>query len=106
MRTSSVSQTGVGASAPIPLDPYNNSFGAGAFVKATGTVTASVEITADDIFDPGVTPVWFPCGVANLTGLTTNQAGSIIIPAKACRINVSAGTGTAALQVVQASVFG
>jgi hypothetical protein len=105
MRPSGNSQTGVGAAAWVPLDPYTAADNVGLYVKATGTVTYSVEVTPDNIFDSAITPQAYPCDVAALTAATTTQSGVMTKPARAARVNVTAGTGVAALTVVVSSTL-
>lgn len=99
-----LSQTGVGTSAVhVPdtfLDPFNIGLGC---VVVSGSVTYTVEHTfenamADD-FDPA-TAVWFPN--SGLTSQTTNQQGNYAYAVNGIRLNVTGGTGTVKLYIVQA----
>lgn len=100
MRVASTSVTGVAASPWLPLDHYTEGYGDGVFVKPGAGATVSVEATADDVFNPNVTPTAFPVGVAALTGATTNVAAALPFAAKAIRLNQSVGVSTSTLQVV------
>lgn len=92
-----LSVTGVGVSNPyIPsnaISPFNVGFG----VVVTGTVTYTVEHTFDDA---GVSPTWFPH--ETVVAQTTSQDGNYAFPCSAIRLNVTAGTGTAVLTLIQA----
>lgn len=100
MRVAQVSVTGVAVSAWLPLDQYTESTGDGLFLKVGAGATASLEVTADNIFDPTVTPTAFPIGVAGFTGATTNVAGALPYAARAIRINQTVGGSTSTLQAV------
>jgi hypothetical protein len=79
----------------IRLDPFNVGVG----VKVTGTVTYSVEHTFDDVWTAGVTPVAFQN--SSMTAQTTNKDGNYAFGVRAIRVNVTAGTGTATMTLVQ-----
>lgn len=104
MRPVTVSITGVAASAPIPMDDYQNPFNVGFGVKATGTVTYNVEHTFDNVFDSTVSPTWFQN--STVTAQTTSKDGNYAFGVKAIRLNVTAGTGTATLTVIQSGTSG
>lgn len=81
----------IGAWMPVDAFPL--------YLSATvlsGAPTYSVEMTADDIFNPAVTPQAFPCGLALLTGAILSQVGTLNVKTRAVRLNVS-GTGTVQL---------
>lgn len=99
MRPITVSQTGVGTSNWIPMDIYQNPFNVGVGVKATGTVTYSVEHTFDNVFDPTVTPTVYQN--SSLTSQTTSKDGNYAFAVRAIRVNVTAGTGAAAMTLIQ-----
>ena len=104
MRPVSVTQTGVGTSAGVPVDIYSPNNNKGVFVDVTGTATYTVQVTGDDVFDPLVVPVWLnvdSVANANLTNATTDQSGIIAIPCRAIRVNQTAGTGSSKLTVIQ-----
>lgn len=104
MRPVRVTQTGVGASAPIPVDIYCPSSDKGVYVDVTGAATYTVQITPDDIYDLTVTPTWFNVSNANLVGATTDQEGVVDDPCTAIRINQTVGAGSAKLTVIQQSL--
>jgi len=98
MRPVVVSQTGVGARI-IPVDYLQVAFSVGVGVTVTGTVTFSIEHTYDDALNPAVTPIWFaPTADA---GKTANYDKGFVTPIRAVRLNVTAGTGTAVMTVLQ-----
>lgn len=101
MRSTTITQTGVGSSAVCPVDFRAQVFAIGIGCVVTGTVTYSVQHTFSDIYDPTVTPVWFnnAYAVAQTANIDTNYA----FPVKALRVTVTAGTGSVAMTVVQAS---
>jgi hypothetical protein len=102
MRPISVSVTGVGTSSVIVPDHQTSPFNVGLGCKVTGTATYSVEHTFDDVFSPTFTPAsatW----IANsgLTAKTATADGNYAFPVTGIRLNVTAGTGTVTLTVVQ-----
>lgn len=106
MRPITLSQTGVGNSVPIPVDIYLTPFNVTLAVEVTGTVTYSVAWTTDDVWNTPAGSLNWNAAAANLTAATTNQVGSLISPVTAIQLQVTAGTGTAMLRVVQAGVMG
>lgn len=99
MIRTTITQVGVGASKPIPLDTYQSHTDTGLAAVVTGTATYSVQHTLDNVLDPNVTPTWFDH--TTLTGQTATKDGFYDRPIAAVRINVTAGTGTVALTVLQ-----
>lgn len=101
MRPASVSLgAGVtGVSAWLPLDPYTDADLNGLYLKFASTGTATLEVTPDDVFNPTVTPVAFALA-APFVGATTNQAGQLVLAAKAVRINAAANATGITLTVV------
>lgn len=99
MRPTSVSRTGTGASAWIPVDYAQSAFSLSVAVVVSGTVTYDVEHTFDDIFDSSVTPTAFK--QAALTAQTANKDGSYTSPIRAVRVNNTSGSGTTTLTVIQ-----
>ncbi|MEN9419826.1 MAG: hypothetical protein RI988_3447 [Pseudomonadota bacterium] len=105
MRPVTVSQTGIGSSAVVPMDIALNPFNVGVAVKVTGTVTYTVEHTFDDVFAANFTPAsatWFPH--TTLASLSANAVSNYAFAVRGIRITVTAGTGTAALTLVQSGV--
>lgn len=100
MRPIRVSQTGVGTSALIPMDYTQAPFSVGVgTVLASGTATWSVQHTFDDIQDSTVTPVWFDN--TGISGVTANKDGNYAFPVRAIRLNVTVGTGTVYMILIQ-----
>lgn len=106
MRPVTLSQTGVGNSVPIPVDIYLTPFNVTLAVEVTGTVTYSVVWTTDDVWNIVAGSLNWNAAASNLTGATTNQIGSLVSPVSAVQLQVTGGTGTATLRVVQAGVTG
>lgn len=104
MRPVTVAQTGIGNSAWIPVDIYQDPLNITCTVEVNGVVTYSVVWTTDDIWN-NQNPTAF-AGPANLQGATTNQSGAIGGPITAVQLQVTAGAGTATMRVVQAGAKG
>lgn len=101
MRTSTVVTPGGTAVSPwLPLDPYTDSMADGIFCKVTGAVVFGLEVTADDIFNPAVTPTAYALGAPFAPGGAANVSGVLPFAAKAIRVNQASGAGTVALSVV------
>lgn len=99
MRPVTVSQTGAGSSAPVPLDTYLD-FGVGIGCTVTGTVNYTVQHTFDDPFGPGfASAVWLDH--PTVAAETTNQDGNYAYGVRAVRVTVNSGTGTVRMTVVQ-----
>jgi len=99
MNASKVAVTGVGTSAWIPVDFTQNAFAIGFGCVTSGTVTYDVQHTFDNIYDSTVTPTAFTH--SSVTGKTANQDGNYAFPIKAIRLNVTAGTGTVTITILQ-----
>src|SRR5262252_6474750 len=99
MRPVYITQAGTGASTPLPVnwrqDPVNIGIGC---VITSGTATYNVEHTFDDI-TVGAPTNWFPN--INISGATTNKDANYAFPIRAVRLNVTAGTGTVVMAVLQ-----
>lgn len=101
MRPASVTQVGNGASTWLPLDHLSDGYGDGLYAQVVaGGPTYSVEVTPDDVFNPAVTPVAYPCDIVALTAATTTQSGALLKAAKAVRVNIASGGGTVKLTAV------
>ena len=100
-RPTSISKTGTGTSAWVPVDYRQSVTNIGLGVVINGTITYDIEHTFDDIQDATVTPVAFKN--ATLTAQTTNKDGAYNAPIRAIRINNTAGTGTTTLTIIQGS---
>lgn len=99
MRPITETVTGVGTSPVIPMDFRAQVFNVGFGCEVTGTATYSVQHTFDDIYNPAITPVWFNHAFVN--GATTNQDGNYAFPVRALRLNVTAGTGSVTINILQ-----
>ena len=107
MRPISVTVTGIGVSAPIPMDINQNPFNAGVGCAISGTATYTVEHTFDDVWSPTFVPAsatWFPN--SGLTAKTVNSDGNYAFAVRAVRLNVAASTGAVTMKVVQSSQAG
>lgn len=97
----STSQTGTGRSTVLSLDNMTDPFNVGLHYVVTGTATFNIEVTPQDPMDAAPT-VWnTPSG---LSALTASGVQNTIIPARAIAINVTAGTGSVTLYIVQAGL--
>lgn len=94
-----VSQTGVGASQMVPVSPQTVPCHIGFGCVVSGTVTYTVQHTFDNVFDPTVTPTWFPHPF--VAAESASDDGNYAYPIAATRVNVTAGTGTVTMTVLQ-----
>lgn len=97
--------TGIGVSAPIPIDRYRNPATAAIGVTISATATYMVEYTYDDVFAAGFNPgtaTWFPH--PTLTAKTANADGNLAYPATAIRLNVAASTGSVTMVFITAGI--
>lgn len=106
MREVILSVTGVGVSDPIVMDQYISPFNVGFGVVVDGTVTYTVQHSFNDPFatqeyDP-VVVTWF--NHETVAAQSTNQDGNYAFPVRMIRLNVTAGDGTATLQLAQAGI--
>lgn len=92
MRPITVTRTGVGATTTVLLDWQNSSFAVGVGVVVSGTVTFNIEHTYDGTN-------WF--APAADTGKTANHDKGYTTPVLGVRTNVTAGTGSVAMTVLQ-----
>ena len=101
MRSVIVIQSGAGASAPIPLntnaDPVNYTLQS---VIAGGPPTYNIEWTLDDPFGAVAPVTW--TAFTGLSALTAGAALPFSFPVRAIRINITGGSGSVTLTVVQA----
>jgi len=100
MRPKTISKTGTGTTAWLPVDYRQTPFNASFKVDVTGTVTYTVEATYDNPFT-----TTSPVATAHPTvaAATTSQAGTYSNPIMAVRVNNTAGTGTTALTWIQSA---
>lgn len=101
MTPSVVSKTGTGTSAWVPVDYRQQVLNVGMGIVINGTVTYDIEHTYDNVMDATVSATAFKH--PTLTAQTTNKDGNYITPIRAVRINVTAGTGSVTMTVLQGS---
>ena len=104
MRPISVTVSGAGVSAPIPMDYTATQFSVGVGCKISATATYTVEHTFDDVWSPTFNPAtatWLPN--TGLTAKTANADGNYAFPVTAVRLNVASSTGTVTMTVVQST---
>lgn len=94
------SQTGVGTTAPAPLDIHGRP-DISLQVVVTGTVNYTVQQTLDNVFDTAITPTWFDHPDTNLVAQTVNRQGNYAYVPAAVRLVVASGSGTARLTILQ-----
>ena len=100
MRRTSVTLSSVTTSAAIPLDRHQAPFNVGiGCVIAGGPPTYSVQHTFDDVQDSSVTPTWF--NNSGITDKVANTDGNIAFPVSAVRLNMTGGTGSVTMTVIQ-----
>lgn len=103
MKPTSVTVSSQATSDWIPVDYRKCPFQVGQAVvlSAGASLTYSVEHTFDDIQDSSITPTAF--ADATIAAKTANLSGSLDVPVRAIRLNVTAYTGgTATLTIIQA----
>lgn len=103
MRPITYSVTGVGTSNVCPADHYVSPFNVALNVVVSGTVTYTVQYTFDDVFAANFNPStanW--TNHPSLTAQSVTKDSNIAYPVRGIRLNVSAGTGTATLTIIQA----
>ena len=100
MRPQVITNSSSGTTAWIPLDYKQSPFNVGLGLVISGTLTADVEHTFDDIFDTTVTPTAFKH--STLVTKTASADGNYAFPIRAVRINNTAYTsGSATLTILQ-----
>jgi hypothetical protein len=104
MRPITVSQTGAGSSATIPVDHYQTPFNIGMGVTVSGTVNYTIQHTFDNVQDSAVTPTWF--SHPTLASLTAAADGNYAFPVRAIKILQNSGSGTTTLTLIQAGMPG
>lgn len=100
MRPQTVTVSGVGTSAWIPLNTKQTPFNVGFGCVITGTATYTVQHTFDDVL-AGATATAFDN--SSVAAETTNMDGNYAFPVSAIRLNVTASTGSVTLTVLQGS---
>lgn len=100
MKLQTVSKTGTGSSTAIVMNTNVSPFNVGFGVIATGTVTYTIQHTFDD---PAVGfSVWYPH--PTIAAKTDNQDGNYAFPVTGVKVLVTAGAGTATLNLIQAGI--
>ena len=100
MKTQTVSQTGAGSSSSIVTNTNTTPFNVGFGVVATGTVTYTIQHTFDS---PGTGfTTWYPH--PTIAAKSDNQDGNYAFPVSGIKILVTAGAGTATLNLIQAGI--
>jgi hypothetical protein len=100
MKVQTVSKTGTGSSPALVMNTNISPFNVGFGVIATGTVTYTVQHTFDD---PAVGfSVWY--SHPTIAAKTDNQDGNYAFPVTGIKVLVTAGTGTAAMNLLQAGI--
>jgi hypothetical protein len=98
MRPKTFTVTGVGTSPVIPLDWRSDNFQCSLQCEVSGAATYTVEHTLINPFGPDPL-VWLSNDV--LKDKTTSDDGNYAFPVRAIRLNVTVGTGTVKMTVVQ-----
>lgn len=75
-------------------------------LDVTGTATATVQQTLDNVFDTSITPTWFDHPDANLVGATADKQGNYAFVPFAIRLQQTAGAGSAKLTIIQSGILG
>lgn len=91
MRPVVINLSAIAASGPHLPDTQQADFKLGLQLVFSGTATASVETTMDDLHDSTLTPTWFP--VLDLSAISANTQGNVFFPVTGVRLNVTALTG-------------
>ena len=100
MKVQTVSKTGTGSSDALVMNTNISPFNVGFGVVVTGTVTYSVQHTFDD---PAVGfTTWF--SHPTVAAETANADGNYAFPVTGIKLLVTAGTGTATMNLIQAGI--
>jgi hypothetical protein len=109
--TASTVQAGInegGATAPIIIDRFVNPANYSAAMVFTGTATASLQISYDDLSPAwdlaNNAPTWFTA--SGFAALTANQNGIISGPITMLRLLVTSGTGSVTATVITPYIAG
>lgn len=105
MRQMIVSSTS-GASAPLVMNLNATPFNVGFGVVVTGTPTYTVQHTFDNLSNSTGTATGFTTWFNHPTiaAQTANADGNYAFPVSGIRVNVTGGTGTATLTLIQAGI--
>lgn len=100
MKVQTVSKTGTGSSPALVMNTNISPFNIGFGVIATGTVTYTVQHTFDD---PSVGfSVWY--SHPTIASKSDNQDGNYAFPVTGIKVLVTAGGGTATMNLLQAGI--
>ncbi len=100
MKVQIVSKTGVGSSSALVMNTNSTPFNVGFGVVVSGTVTYTVQHTFDDPATGFTT--WF--SHPTIAAKTDNQDGNYAFPVTGIKVLVTAGSGTATMNLVQAGI--
>lgn len=98
-----LTKTGTGRSTVHVPDTFQNPFNIGVGCVVSGTATYTVQHTFEDVTDPAFNPAtatWFDN--SGLTAQTGNANGNYAYPVNGISVNVTAGTGTVTVYLLQA----
>lgn len=100
-----ISKTGTGRSAVVVPDSFQNPFNVGMQIVVTGTATFNIEVTMEDPMVAGFDPATATWGVpAAFSALSASTMGRLETPCQGMSINITAGTGTVTVNMIQAGV--
>lgn len=100
MRVQTVSKTGTGSSSALVMNTNVTPFNVGFGVEADGDVTFTVQHTFDD---PAIGfTTWY--SHPTVVDETANADGNYAFPVTGIKVLVTAGTGSATMQLVQAGI--
>ena len=100
MKVQTVSKTGTGSSSALVMNTNVSPFNVGFGVEVTGTVNYTVQHTFDD---PAVGfTTWF--SHPTVAGETANADGNYAFPVTGVKVLVTAGDGTATMNLIQAGI--
>ena len=100
MKVQIVSKTDTGSSDALVMNTNQTPFNVGFGVVVSGTVTYSVQHTFDD---PAVGfTTWF--SHPTVAGLSANADGNYAFPVTGVKLLVTAGDGTATMNLIQAGI--
>lgn len=102
MRPVTVSKTGAGSTAAVPMNIYATPFNVGFGVVVSGTVNYTVQHTFDNP-QTAASLTWFDH--PTVAAQATSQDGNYAFPVMAIRLTVNSGGGTATMTVIQSGVI-
>lgn len=92
----------IGASAWVPMDTYRTPFSISCSAVISGSPTYNVEYTLDDVQNTAITPTAYSDFL--VTGATANTNSATTIPVTAVRVNITSGSGSVTLTVIQSGL--